>query len=451
MTRRATVYGDALDGGTGRVACRLAVIEGPDRGRTWPIGDSELRIGTDAGCDVVLADDRVSALHASVVADEARFVVRDLSSTNGTWYEGSRVTVVAVAAGSTLRVGRTSLRIEPEAQPLDLPPSQARRFGDLVGESLAMREVFAVLERVAASDATLLVEGETGTGKELVARAVHDASERRRGPFIAVDCGALPEGLLESELFGHVKGAFTGAAHARTGMIVRAHGGTLFLDELGRISPTIQARLLRVLEERIVRPLGGDNERAVDVRVIAASRDDLDAEVAAGRFRPDLLYRLAVVRVTLPPLRTRREDLAPLVRELLRRRGFADAPVAGPNLDRLVAHSWPGNVRELRNVIDRAIALAPGVQRFADLAVRVESAQAAEAGLAVRSDLPYAEAKAAVLHDLERRYLADVLARTDGNLSAASRESGIDRKHLRALARKHGLVPTNATDDDNEL
>ncbi|HEY1546552.1 MAG TPA: FHA domain-containing protein, partial [Kofleriaceae bacterium] len=164
MTRKATVYGDALDGGTGRVACRLVVIDGRDRdrGRAWPIGDAELRVGTDAGCDVVLADDRVSALHASVHADGTRFVVRDLSSTNGTWYEGSRVSMVAVAAGSTLRVGQTSLRIEPEAQPLDLPPSQARRFGDLVGESLAMREVFAVLERVAASDATLLVEGETG-------------------------------------------------------------------------------------------------------------------------------------------------------------------------------------------------------------------------------------------------------------------------------------------------
>jgi DNA-binding NtrC family response regulator len=456
VTRKATVYGDALDGGSGRVACRLVVIDGRDRdrGRAWPIGDVELRIGTDAGCDVVLADDRVSALHASVRVDAARFVVRDLSSTNGTWYEGSRVSMVAVAAGSTLRLGQTSWRIEPEAQPLDLPPSQARRFGDLVGESLAMREVFAVLERVAESDATLLVEGETGTGKELVARAVHDASERRRGPFVAVDCGALPEGLLESELFGHVKGAFTGAAQARTGMLVRANGGTLFLDELGRITPTTQARLLRVLEERMVRPLGGDSERAIDVRVIAASRDDLDAEVATGRFRPDLLYRLAVVRVALPPLRARREDIAPLVHELLRRRGFGagtdDDAIAGPNLDRLVAHSWPGNIRELRNAIDRAIALAPGAQRFADLVVRVDASPANDIGLAVRSDLPYAEAKAAVLHDLERRYLADVLARTGGNLSAASRESGIDRKHLRALARKHGLVPDGSSGDDDD-
>jgi DNA-binding NtrC family response regulator len=440
VTRAATVYSDILDGGTGRLHCQLVVVDGPDRGRACRIGERESTIGTAAGCALVLSDDRVSGQHLALRAVESRFVVKDLGSTNGTWYEGSRITEVTLPAGSTLLVGKTALRIEPEAQPLDLPPSQSRRFGELVGESLAIREVFAVLERVAASDATLLVEGETGTGKELVARAIHEASDRRRGPFVAVDCGALPEGLLESELFGHVRGAFTGAANARAGTIRRAHGGTLFLDELGRISPTVQARLLRVLEERVVRPLGGDSETEVDVRVVAASRDDLDAEVATGRFRPDLLYRLAVVRVVLPPLRSRREDIPLLVRELVRRRGFADEAPAGAGLDRLIAHAWPGNVRELRNVIDRAIALAPGAQRFADLTIRVEATPVAGDGLAIRSDLPYAEAKAAVLHDLERRYLGDVLARTGGNLSAAARESGIDRKHLRTLARKHGLV-----------
>jgi DNA-binding NtrC family response regulator len=447
------VYSDILDGGSGRLRCQLVVVDGPDRGRACRLGEAEVAVGTAAACDLVLSDDRVSARHFAVRSDASRFTVRDLGSTNGTWYEGSRVSDVTVPAGTTLLVGRTALRIEPEAQPLDLPPSQARRFGELVGASLAIREVFAVLERVAGSDATVLVEGETGTGKELVARALHDASPRRRGPFIAVDCGALPEGLLESELFGHVRGAFTGAAQPRSGMLVRADGGTLFLDELGRISPTVQARLLRVLEERVVRPLGGDTERAVDVRVIAASRDDVDAEVAAGRFRPDLLYRLAVVRVGLPPLRTRREDLAILVRELLRRRGFADEAPAGPNLDRLVAHGWPGNVRELRNVIDRAIALAPGARRFADLAIRIDPAQrdaAAGDGLPVRSDLPYAEAKALVLHELERRYLADVLARTGDNLSAAARESGIDRKHLRSLARKHGLLDDRGGDPGDD-
>ena len=448
MARAATVYSDILDGGTGRLRCQIIVIDGPSRGRACRLGDAEVIAGTDAAADLVLSDDRVSSRHTSIRADGSRFVVRDLESTNGTWYEGSRVTEVTVPAGSTLLLGRSAIRIEPEAQPLDVPPSQARRFGELVGESLAMREVFAVLERVAPSDATVLVEGETGTGKELVARALHDASARRRGPFVAVDCGALPEGLLESELFGHVRGAFTGAAHPRAGTLVRADGGTLFLDELGRISPTVQARLLRVLEERVVRPLGGDTERAIDVRVIAASRDDLDAEVAAGRFRADLMYRLAVVRVELPPLRTRREDIPLLVRDLLRRRGFADESPTGANLDRLLAHGWAGNVRELRNVIDRALALAPGAQRFADLAIRIDGGPIAGEGLAVRSDLPYAEAKAAVLHELERRYLADVLAREAGNLSAASRSSGIDRKHLRTLARKHGLVP--AGDDDRD-
>jgi DNA-binding NtrC family response regulator len=446
------VYSDILEGGTGRLRCQLVVIDGADRGRACRLGEAEVVVGGAAGCDLVLSDDRVSARHAAIASDGARFAVRDLGSTNGTWYEGSRIAEVTVPAGTTLLVGRTALRIEPEAQPLALPPSQSRRFGELVGESLAIREVFAVLERVAASDATVLVEGETGTGKELVARALHDASPRRRAPFVAVDCGALPEGMLESELFGHVRGAYTSAAQPRGGLIIRADGGTLFLDELGRISPTVQARLLRVLEERVVRPLGGDTERAVDVRVVAASRDDIDGEVAAGRFRPDLLYRLAVVRVCLPPLRTRREDLAILVRELVRRRGFADEAPAGPNLDRLIAHGWPGNVRELRNVIDRAIALTPGVQRFADLVIRIDAPQAPAAGdgLAVRSDLPYAEAKALVLHDLERRYLADVLARTGNNLSAASRESGIDRKHLRNLARKHGLIDEPADERADE-
>ncbi len=441
MGRAATVFSDILDGGTGRMRCQIVVLEGPDRGRACAIGDRDVVIGTHIDCDLVLGDDRVSGRHVAIRALDGRFVVRDLGSRNGTWFEGSRVTgEITLPPGAVLLVARTPMRIEPEAAPLEIPPSQARKFGELVGESLAMREVFAVLERVAGSDATVVVEGETGTGKEVVARALHDASSRRKGSFIAVDCGALPESLLESELFGHVRGAFTGAMTGRTGQIARADGGTLFLDELGKITPTVQARLLRVLEERVVRPLGSDLERPVDVRVIAASRDDLDGEVAAGRFRPDLLYRLAVVRVVLPPLRNRREDIPLLVRELSRRRGLADEGPDGPTLQRLLAHGWPGNVRELRNVIDRAIALSPGAKRFSELTVRIEATALAGDGIAVRSDLPYHEAKTAVLHDLERRYVADVLARCQGNLSAAAREAGLDRKYLRSLARKHGFV-----------
>jgi len=453
VERAATVYSEALDG-TGHFRCQLVVVDGVDRGRACPLGEREVVVGTGAGAALRLSDERVSAEHVSVRADQGRFLVRDLGSTNGSFYEGSRIGELHVGPGATLRIGRSALRIEPEAQPLDLAPSQARRFGELVGESLAMREVFAVLERVAATDVTVLVEGETGTGKELVARALHDASPRRKRPFVAVDCGALPETLLDSELFGHVKGAFTGAAAPRVGLFARADGGTLFLDELGTISPAVQARLLRALEERTVRPLGGDHERAVDVRVVAASRDDLSAEVAAGRFRADLLYRLSVVRVRLPPLRSRREDLPLLVSELLRRRGLGDARPSGPGFDRLHAHAWPGNVRELRNVIDRAVAISPGAQGFEHLVIRIEPAagrtSVAGAGgeeLSVRTDLAYAEAKQALVHAFERRYVGDLLARHAGNLTAAARDAGVDRKHFRTLARRHGLLAAAADDD----
>ena len=419
MDRAATVYSDALEPGAARFRCQLVVVDGPDRGRACRLGDAEIVVGTATDADLILSDDRVSARHVAIAADGGVFVARDLGSTNGTWFEGSRLGEARLRPGATLLVGRSAVRIEPEAQPLDVVPSQSRRFGDLVGESLAMREVFAVLEKIAAGDVTVLLEGETGTGKELAARAIHDASPRRRGPFVAVDCGALPEALLDSELFGHVRGAFTGAAGTRDGVFVRADGGTIFLDELGRIPAAVQARLLRVIEERVVRPLGADAERAVDVRVIAASRDDLDAEVAAGRFRADLLYRLGVVRVVLPPLRGRREDL-PLL------------------------------VRELRNVLDRAIALAPGARAFADLSIRLDpGAVAGDDPLPVRADLPFAEAKQLVLHAFERRYLADLLARNRGNLSAAAREAAVDRKHLRTLARRHGLVDDpDAADGD---
>jgi DNA-binding NtrC family response regulator len=450
VDRAATVYSDALDPGAARFRCQVVVIDGPDRGRACRLGATPVVIGTAADADLVLSDDRVSGRHVSIAVDGGGFVARDLGSTNGTWYEGSRLGEARLAPGATVLIGRSAVRIEPEAQPLDVVPSQSRRFGELVGDSLAMREVFAVLETVAATDVTVLIEGETGTGKELAARALHDASPRRKAAFVAVDCGALPETLLDSELFGHIRGAFTGAAAARAGVFARADGGTIFLDEIGRIPPPVQARLLRVLEERVIRPLGSDAERAIDVRVIAASRDDLDAEVAAGRFRADLLYRLGVVRIALPPLRGRREDLPVLIAELLRRRGL-DATPGGAGLDRLLAHGWPGNVRELRNVLDRALALAPGARAFADLSIRIEPAPiAGDDPLPVRADLPFAEAKQLVLHGFERRYLADLLARTGGNVSAAAREAELDRKHLRMLARRHGLIDDPDADTDGE-
>jgi DNA-binding NtrC family response regulator len=420
--------------------CQLVVIEGPDAGRAVALGDKPVRVGTREGCALRLSDPRVSGEHLEARAEGAEFVVKDLGSRNGTLYEGSRVGEVRVRAGATFKLGRSFLRIQAEGQPWEVAPSQARRFGELVGESLAMRELFAVLEHVAPTDTTVLIQGETGTGKEVVARALHEASARRKGPFVAVDCGALPEGLVESELFGHVRGAFTGALAARSGAFVRASGGTLFLDELAGIPPSVQARLLRVLEERRVRPVGGDAEQTVDVRVVAASRVDLSLAVAEGTFRPDLYYRLAVVTLPLPPLRQRREDLPLLVAELLRRRGFEPGPIRGPALEALSGHDWPGNVRELRNVLERALVLSRGAQGFEELRLSLQ-AQGTGPEVPLRTDLPFAEAKQAVVDAFERHYLRDVLARAGGNLSEASRQAGVDRKHLRALARRHGLLP----------
>jgi DNA-binding NtrC family response regulator len=438
----ATIHSELLPAGAGRsTPCQLVVIEGPDMGRALRIEGATLVVGTDPGCDLRLTDDRVSSRHLSIERIEGGYLVRDLGSRNGTVVQGVAIAEARLAPGATLKLGRSFVRLQTLPQAVEIAPSQARRFGELVAESLAMREVFAVLELSAGSDVSVLLEGETGVGKELAARAVHEASARRRGPFVAIDCSALPETLIDSELFGHVKGAFTGATGPRKGAFQRADGGTLFLDELGSVPPAVESRLLRALEERAVRPVGADAERAVDVRLIAASRQDLLARVTEGTFRPDLYYRLSVVRVTLPPLRRRREDIAPIVAELLRRRGLEPGRVAGPALDRLFAHEWPGNVRELRNVVDRALALTPGARCFADLRLDPgPEGPAPGAPLGVRSDLPYAAAKAELLAAFERRYLADVLGRSGGNISAAARAAGIGRKHLRELARRHGLV-----------
>ena len=423
--------------------CQLVVIDGPQMGCALLMGQGAVVVGHDPGCDLVLQDARVSRRHVQLEAAPGGYKVQDLGSRNGTFYEGSRVEQALLPPGAVLKVGRTLLKLQPQPRALALEPSQARQFGELVAESLAMRQVFALLELVAPGDSTLLIGGESGTGKELVARAVHAHSARRGGPMVVLDCGALPEALLESELFGHVKGAFTGAQSAREGAFVRADGGTIFLDELGKLSLAAQARLLRVLEEGTLRPVGGDAPVRVDVRVLGASCEPLERLVAEGLFRPDLYYRLAVIQVTLPPLRERREDIPAIVAALLPWPGQQAQRLGGANLQALMAHDWPGNVRELRNIIERAVVLSPRATCFEELRLfGLEPARVPPAPGAggTRADLPFGQAKQLVLERFEREYLGDLMARCEGNISQAARQAQLDRKHLRELLRRHGLL-----------
>jgi two-component system, NtrC family, response regulator AtoC len=323
---------------------------------------------------------------------------------------------------------------EPRAE---LPAAGAQIQG-MVGRAPAMVEIYKTIARVAPGRSTVLVLGESGTGKELVARAIHEHGPRRTKRFVAVDCGALTETLLESELFGHVRGAFTGAVADTAGLFAEGSGGTIFLDEIGDVSPALQAKLLRVLQEHQVRPVGGTAWRTVDVRVIAATRRDLAAEVAAGRFREDLYYRLKVVTVALPPLRERPEDVPLLVDHLVRRAaeecGKRVTGVSEAALALLRAYRWPGNVRELAHVIERAVALTQNeMLTAADLPPEVREPGPAAVGV-IPADRP-------TLNDLKRRYIRCVLEEQGGNVSRAAAVLGVDRRSLYRMLQRYGIAP----------
>jgi DNA-binding NtrC family response regulator len=332
-----------------------------------------------------------------------------------------------------------------------LPPSDRDHFGEMAGQSIAMRELFAVLEMAAPTDATVLIEGESGTGKELAARAIHDASPRAQGAFIVVDCSAIAENLIDSHLFGHVRGAFTGADRDRKGAFVEASGGTLFLDELGELPLAAQAKLLRVLEAQTVQPVGADRPVKVDTRVVAATHRDLHRMVAAKEFRFDLFYRLAVVHVALPPLRDRLEDLSHLVATFYARRGAIAGPIDGDNLDKLRRYAWPGNIRELRNVLERAWALSGPKAPFRELKLWLDPT-AAEPQIAevVDTSMPFKEAKERWNDHFERRYVSTVFASNGGNVTRAAEHAGLSRRHFRELLYKHGIVERPADDADGD-
>ncbi len=326
----------------------LEVVDGPDKGKTLRTRGRSVRLGTSPENDFELNDGTTSRYHARIDADLWGHRVIDLESKNGTFIGDLRICDAYLPPGGLLRIGGNTLRYSPGSEPVEIELSRSNRYGRMIGQSPSMREIFALLERVSPTDMTVLVEGESGTGKELVADAVHTHSKRSTGPFVVFDCSAVASNLIESELFGHVKGAFTGATGSRAGAFERAQNGTLFLDELGELPLDLQPKLLRALEQREVRPVGGDRTVKVNARIVAATNRNLQKEVEAGNFREDLYYRLAIIRVYLPPLRRRVEDVPLLVRaflEDLRTPEGEPVQVSYETIIKLQKHRWSGNVR----------------------------------------------------------------------------------------------------------
>jgi transcriptional regulator with GAF, ATPase, and Fis domain len=433
--------------------CALVILTGDERGREAVIDRDTFRIGKSPDSDLVLDDQTVSRAHCEIVREPRGYLLRDLGSTNGTLLDGAEIREAFLKPGAIITVGKVELKVRPFSERIELLPSERTSFGDVHGRSIAMREIFGLLERLASTDATVLLTGETGTGKDVLARAVHEASPRGKKPFLVVDCGAVVGSLIESELFGHEKGSFTGATAQRQGAFELANSGTLFLDEIGELPLDLQPKLLRALEQRSFRRVGGNKEIRVDIRVIGATKRNLKMEVERGKFREDLYFRLAVVPIELPPLRERREDIGMLIDVLLAHLSKDGPPLnVEPRMrDVLAAHDWPGNVRELRNVLERAayIARATG-STILDMASVPLIGLASKANGGADGSLPgfaagrsYRDTKAEWEELFEKRYVTWLLERNEGNISAAAREADMDRKYLHKLAKKHGLHPAD--------
>ncbi len=416
------------------------------------LAGTPLRVGTNAANDIVLSDATASRMHAELSAEEAGVRVRDLGSTNGTWWQGSRL-VEAIVSSGVIQLGESSIAVASAAN-AQQPLAETNHFGPLVGQSAAMRALFKTLSHLASSNSTVLIQAESGSGKELVARALHQAGPRADKPYVVFDCAAVAPTLIESALFGHEKGAFTGASSRKIGCFEEAHGGTLFLDEVGELPLELQPRLLRALESREIRRVGGDKAIPIDVRLMAATHRDLARDVNRGQFREDLYYRLAVVRLRIPPLRERLEDLRLLVEHLmLQATGGDEARVTellnGIDEDhwqQLRSHPWRGNVRELRNAVERSLALSHQLTPNSDLrptAHKTPPALGDTAGPgadeAFTLDQPFLEQKQQLLERFESRYLQAMVERHEGNLSRAAANAGIDRMYFKRLLKKYGL------------
>lgn len=422
---------------------RFSIIEGPDKGRVFVPTGSRVLIGSHESADFVLRDRTVSRLHCEVVLGHPT-MVRDLGSRNGTLVNQVRVAQAPLPLDAVLTVGDTTLRFELHDEAVRVALSSRDRFGDVVGSSPTMRAVFALCEDAAKSDSTVLIEGETGAGKEAIAEAIHRESSRREAPFLVVDCGAIPANLLETELFGHARGSFTGAVAARKGAFEAAAGGTILLDEIAELALDLQPKILRVIERREIKPVGQNSYLPVNVRVMAATHRRLAQEVTAHRFRADLYYRLAVLRIHTPPLRERKADLPALVEHLLTRLGVDPSDQAAFRTQafqaELAAHEWPGNIRELRNYLERCLASTHRQAPVNELVAELEARGEAERGLPpVDISSPLKQGRDVWIAEFERRYLTELLKHHSDNVTAAARAAGIDRIFLYRLLWKYGL------------
>ncbi|HEY3667047.1 MAG TPA: sigma 54-interacting transcriptional regulator [Polyangiaceae bacterium] len=416
----------------------LVVVEGPDTGVWHSLDLTGVRIGTAPSNELPLRDRTVSRFHCEVRIARGVAQLIDSGSTNGTFVDGVRVRDAELSAGCKIRLGATVLLVSASGERALVELSPRHRFGGVLGVSVEMRRLYAILEKIAPTDTTVLIQGETGCGKELVARAIHDTSPRAQQPFVVVDCGAIAENLIESELFGHVRGAFSGAVSDRRGLFEEANGGTLFLDEIGELPPALQPKLLRVLEGFEVRRVGSNSSKRVDVRIVAATNRPLAESVNAGTFREDLYYRIAVVELLLPPLRARRDDIPLLAQHFFRRYAGDNESLPEDLVASLASRAWPGNVRELRNFIERSVSLGfkPPVEN-SGLAQGVAHATRLED--VVPTHLPLKDARVAWTEQFEILYVKALLEKTAGNVTRAAELAGVNRRSLQRLIASLGL------------
>ena len=438
---------------------KLVVLEGPDQGKSFTVAKEFVTVGRSPICDVTLSDGSVSSRHFEIRLADNGYLLVDPGSTNGTFYGEIRIKEIYLKPGTSFRAGNTIFRFEPTRDVVTIDLHADDRFDDCIGASVPMREIFANLERVAPSDLTVCIQGETGTGKELVAKAVHNHSRRRTQPFVVLDCSAIPRELVESTIFGHEKGSFTGAISQHKGVFEQADGGTIFLDEIGELEINLQPKLLRVLENRELKRVGGDRTISVDCRVVTATNRDLRDMVTEGAFREDLYFRLSVMQIQLPPLRARKGDIALLVDHFLARnnkrreeRGQSPLEVSDEAMKALRDRQWAGNIRELKNVVERATSLGEGPvltkrdfmlgnEPFAVPGYHGGGHGGGDGDLNYQVDvnLEFKDAKQALLDEFEAIYLKKLVELYSGNISQSAKAAGLTRYHLRELLKKHDI------------